>query len=479
MESGQGRALVTFAKYMAYSHLSLSTGLMTTTVKKSMGISNALCTQIGISIARTALQKSPSFRKIIFLLLLIMPLSGCSRHPVTTPDHAPNAESAIIVVPGYYGTRLVREADRSLVFISLPQALFGRQSLTLPVPDLGFEGTINLQPDGILDEVRVMPLVYSIDVYGSLLDRLRVSKHPGGEVIPFTYDWRGDLMEAVQSLDALIRRLRAQEKKDISVVAHSMGGLIVSYYLRYGTQDIDIAVETWEGAGEISRVVMAGVPFLGAMSSFRNMNYGATFGWNSSLLSYEAYASFPASYYLLPVAESDQLLTPELKPLHGVIRNAGQWRQSEWGLLKHTQSLSKDIVDGRAAYLSFWLRRSEQFLERLHAPLSMPSPHQPSLLYLYAKGTSTLAKGVWTENPGKGHDSLLFEDPDALAAGPAGNHPTVYADGDGTVTVSSAWLPEAFRQSFHPTLRDYEVGHTELVTTPDIQDDIIKFLDRR
>ena len=411
--------------------------------------------------------------------MVFLVVSGCSPKSISSPNHARQFDSAVIVVPGYYGTRLVRESDGSLVFISLNQVLFGSQALTIPVPGLGFGETTALQPDGILDEVRVVPLLYSVDVYGSLLERLRSFTNTSRDVIPFTYDWRGDLMEAVRSLDVLIRRLRGEGKKDISIVAHSMGGLIVSYYLRYGTQDIDTAVETWEGAGEISRVVMAGVPFLGAMNSFRNMNYGATFGWNSSLLSYEAYASFPASYYLLPVADSDELLTPELKPLHGVIRNAGQWRQSEWGLLKNKQTLSKEIIDGRAAYLSFWLRRSKQFLERLHAPLSTPSPHQPSLLYQYATGTSTLAKGVWTGNPGKGPDSLLFEDPDPVAAGPAGNHPTVYADGDGTVTVSSAWLPTAYRQSFQPTIRDYEAGHTELVTTPDIQDDIIKFLDRR
>ncbi|MGB5054589.1 MAG: hypothetical protein WBO24_09350 [Nitrospirales bacterium] len=445
-----------------------------------MGISDALRTRSGFPITTIAIRIRPSFLKFLFVFLLIMPLSGCSRHPVTTPDHAPNAESAIIVVPGYYGTRLVREADRSLVFISLPQALFGRQSLTLPLPDLGFEGTINLQPDGILDEVRVMPLVYSIDVYGSLLDRLRVSKHTVGEVIPFTYDWRRDLMDAVKSFDGLIRRLRDQGKRDISVVAHSMGGLIVSYYLRYGTQEIDTAVETWEGAGEISRVVMAGVPFLGAMNSFRNMNYGATFGWNSSLLSYEAYASFPASYYLLPVADSDELLTPELKPLHGVIRNAGQWRQSAWGLLRNKEGFPNDIVERRAAYTSFWLHRSQRFLKLLQAPFSTPSPHHPSLLYLYAKGTSTLAKGVWAGNQrGKGIDSLLFDDYDLAVSEPAENLPTVYADGDGTVTVSSAWLPAAYRQNLQPSIRDYEVGHTELVTTLDIQEDIIRFLDSR
>ncbi|MEO8326942.1 MAG: alpha/beta fold hydrolase, partial [Nitrospirota bacterium] len=340
--------------------------------------------------------------------------------------------------------------------------------------------TIALKPADILDEVSVVPFVYSIDVYGSLLDRLRVSNHAGGEVIPFTYDWRGDLMEVVHSLDALIRQIRDEGKKDISIVAHSMGGLIVSYYLRYGTQNIDTAVETWKGAEGLKGVVLAGVPFLGAMNSFRNMNYGATVGWNSSLLSYEAYASFPASYYTLPVADSDDLLTLEGKPLQGVIRNAGQWQRSGWGLLRNKEGFPNDIVERRAAYTSFWLHRSQQFLELLQAAPSTPSPHQPSLLYLYANGTSTLAKGVWMPNQdGEAIDSLLFDDPDLAGVEHAGNIPTVQADGDGTVTVASAWLPAAYRQTFPTTIRDYQVGHTELITIPDIQKDIIRFLDSR
>lgn len=445
-----------------------------------MGISDAVYTRSGFPIATMALRESQSLLKVLFVLLLIMSLSGCSRQHVVAPDHIPNAESAIIVVPGYYGTRLVREADRSLVFISLTQALFGRQSLTLPVPDLGFEGTIDLKPDGILDEVRVVPLLYSIDVYGSLLDRLRPSNINGQEVIPFTYDWRGDLMDTVRSFDALIRSLRDKGTKDISVVAHSMGGLIVSYYLRYGAQDIDTAVETWKGTEEFKRVVLVGVPFLGAMNAFRNMNYGATVGWNSSLLSYEAYASFPASYYTLPDADSDELITLEGQPLQGVIRNAGQWQRSGWGLLKYKEGFPNDIVDRRATYTSYWLHRSQRFLELLQEPLSTPSPHHPSLLYLYAKGTSTLAKGVWTGNQGgQGIDSLFFDDADLAGSESAEKFSTVYADGDGTVTVSSAWLPVAYRRAFQTTIRDYEVGHTELVTTPEIQDDIIRFLDSR
>lgn len=160
-----------------------------------------------------------------------------------------------------------------------------------------------------------------------------------------------------------------------------------------------------------------------------------------------------------------------------MIRNAGLWRQSEWGLLKNKQTLPKEIVERRAAYLSYRLDRSQQFLELLQAPLSTPSPNGTSLLYLYGKGTSTLNKGVWAGNQGKGPDALLFGDPDPVGSDSAGNALTHSADGDGTVTVSSAWLPSAYRQSFRSTIREYDVGHTELVTNREIQEDIIRFLD--
>ncbi len=132
-----------------------------------MGFSDALCNRSGFPITTIALRKSPFLLKFLSVLLLIMSLSGCSRQHRAEPDHAPNSESAIIVVPGYYGTRLVHEADSSPMFISVSEALFGDQSLTLPIPGLGFEKTIALKPSDILDEVSVVPFVYSIDVYGA------------------------------------------------------------------------------------------------------------------------------------------------------------------------------------------------------------------------------------------------------------------------------------------------------------------------
>ena len=315
-----------------------------------------------------------------------------------------------------------------------------------------------------------------LDVYGSLIDQLQLSNKKSLTVIPLVYDWRGDLMQAVRNLDNLIRQLRVEGKNDISVVAHSMGGLIASYYLRYGIQDIESATETWKGTESLTRVVMAGVPFLGVMNSFRNMNFGVTVGFNSSLLSAEAYASFPASYFTLPIAETDELFTPELKSLKGWIRNEKHWRESEWGLFNTMQTFSNEIVERRAAYTSFWLHRSQRFLELLLAPRVTTSYAQTPLLYLYAKGTRTLSKGVWVSSHEKGQNSLMFTDPDSTQSNSMMSPTSVHANGDGTVTVQSAFLPSAYRQTLPTTIQEYTVEHTDLMQNTDVLHNIITFL---
>jgi hypothetical protein len=162
-----------------------------------------------------------------------------------------------------------------------------------------------------------------------------------------------------------------------------------------------------------------------------------------------------------------------------MIRNPEHWRQSEWGLFNTTQTFSNEIVERRATYTSFWLHRSQRFLELIRAPLTTPGPSQPFLLYVYAKGTPTLAKGVWVGNQTKGPNSLRFDDPDSVESRHERNLSAVYADGDGTVTVPSALLPPAYRQTFPTTIREYEVGHTGLVNNADVQHDIVTFLDSR
>ena len=72
--------------------------------------------------------------------------------------------------------------------------------------------------------------------------------NPGRDVVQqkarlyvFTYDWRQDNVKTVQKLDELIEQIRLDYKDPalrVDVIAHSMGGLVVRYYERYGTVDV-------------------------------------------------------------------------------------------------------------------------------------------------------------------------------------------------------------------------------------------------
>ena len=409
--------------------------------------------------------------------LLLCSFSACSTSATSHSPHADASRSAVIVVGGYYGTKLSRIDNEELVWITASQVFGGAQSLILPLPDLAFDGEA-LRPSGILDEVRVVPWCCSFEVYRSLLAEL--GRLHGGHVsiYPLNYDWRLDLMEAVRLLSAEIRRLKFEGVTHIALVAHSMGGLIVSYYLRYGDQELEQAVETWEGAEHVEKAVMAGVPFLGSMWSFRNMQYGRLIGLNSSLLNQQAMASFPASYYTLPTLGEDVLLTPARQPVRGGIRTTTNWRQQWWGILKGTPSVPAQIIERRDAYTSYWLDRSQRFFDLLHAPLATPNDRPIPLLYLSADGQRTLARGVWIpEEAGPYRANVVFDKDQFETRLPHLDPTIVHEDGDGSVTVTSASLPPAYEKGFQVTTERLQVGHMDVITGREARRSIAYFLE--
>ena len=57
----------------------------------------------------------------------------------------------------------------------------------------------------------------------------------------FFYDWRQDNVETAAKLADFIDQIRVDYRQDdlkVDIVAHSMGGLISRYYMRYGKQDV-------------------------------------------------------------------------------------------------------------------------------------------------------------------------------------------------------------------------------------------------
>ncbi|HJR76014.1 MAG TPA: hypothetical protein VJ805_03540 [Nitrospiraceae bacterium] len=415
-----------------------------------------------------------SIRLLSLSLLIAAFLTGsCSDLKPRNVKSSP--EAAVVLIPGYYGSRLVEEASGRLVWLSVQEALVGTKSLALPRADLGIPNSVLVRPDGILQDIPVVPFLYSVNGYGTLLKALdRVG--PRSEVVPLAYDWRMDLLAAVDALHQTIERLRSRGIPRIALVGHSMGGLIAAYYLRYGTQRPPDAIETWEGASRVDAVVLAGVPYRGSMTTFRNMQYGRRIGFNGMLLTAEAVSSFPGSYYLLPAPGSDVLLSRSLERFEGFVYQPPRWKQYGWGLLRDGVSRSDSVFENRAAYTERWLEQASRFFDLLHRPAGITSRPVIPLLDVTGTGFETLAAAFWLGPDSSGGTELLFDKDQVRRSRPALDYSLLLADGDGTVTASSASLPAAYRARFVVEQRAMNVSHRELATDSQVLEAIVLFL---
>jgi pimeloyl-ACP methyl ester carboxylesterase len=413
--------------------------------------------------------------KLLYLLLPIAALLTGSCRDVKPPDVESSPEAAIVLIPGYYGSRLVEETSGRLVWLSVQEALFGTRSLAVPQPDLGIQDFVLVRSDGILQDISVVPFVYSVNGYGPLLKALD-DIGPLTSVVPLAYDWRMDLLAAVDALHQTIERLRKQGIPRIALVAHSMGGLIAAYYLRYGTQQPAQAIETWEGASRVNAVVLTGVPYRGSMTTFRNMQYGRRIGLNGMLLTAEAVSSFPGSYYLLPAPGSDVLLSRSLEKLEGFLYRPHYWKQYGWGLLRDGVSRSDSVFEKRAAYTERWLEQARRFFDLLHRPAAITSRPVIPLLEVMGTGFETLAAGFWLGSDSSVGTELLFDKDQVRRSRSALDYSLLLADGDGTVTASSASLPPAYRALFMVEQRAMDVSHSKLVTDSQLLETMVLFL---
>jgi len=100
----------------------------------------------------------------------------------------------------------------------------------------------------------------------------------------FIYDWRQDNVYTARKLDKFIARIRedyADPALKVDVIAHSLGGLITRYFVRYGTLDVlddnEFPVNQ-DGAEKIRRVILLGTPSLGSLGALRTLIRGFKIG---------------------------------------------------------------------------------------------------------------------------------------------------------------------------------------------------------
>ncbi len=412
-------------------------------------------------------------------LVFLSVSSACSPfEPTQSPEQlmVHQYASHVIFIPGFYGTRLAQASDGKTVWISASQALFGSKTAAR----IGFEvpEAQELVPSTVLDRIPVIPGIdaATVDVYGDFIDTLRARLGPHTQVHLFSYDWRDGYFEAVKKLAALVHTLSSQEGRSISLITHSMGGLIASYYLRYGAQEPEAAAETWQGAESIDKVVMATVPFKGSMTAFRNMKHGAKFGLNTSLIKAHAFASFRAGYEMLPIY-TPVLLDHELQPLSYTLFETTLWQKHGWGFLNNGAGASQEAMDKRVDFVRNALERSKVLAERLHAPVRKKPQQQPRMLYAFATSHKTIVRAVLLTDTTESADALIFRKDPFVHHFPDQSHSLLFADGDQTVSTESAQLPAAFRQAFE-NLAEHtsQAAHSQIYNDTAVREKVFTFL---
>ncbi len=382
----------------------------------------------------------------------------------------------VIVIHGLLGSKLEDVSNSENIWgnFSLGEMLTGDKFARLshpmrekvPLKDL----TSSVKPSGLLNrsQIRILGFSFDYEGYDILVRSLKNSGYvPDSEPLPpdrhfpslflFYYDWRRDISENAARLQEFIlaRREELREKyrelyglQDYNVkfdlVAHSMGGLVARYFMRYGGTPLpddpgQIPKVTWEGAGFIDKVVIIATPNAGYVDTLVELTEGLRLAPAAPVYPKTVIGTFPSYYQMLPDPETESVLPAggEARPVDCF--SIDTWIHYGWGLADPDQDKwLRIILPGvetpeeryRIAldHLEKCLKRARQFKRSLRTQAVAP---ENVALYLIAG------------------DALLTND--KVAVQTYGRVTVIKRDaGDGKITAMSArhdlrtkdnWLP--------------------------------------
>lgn len=233
---------------------------------------------------------SKSLVSIILILgIVFTPFSMV--YAADIPDS--NEKSTIIIVPGLLGSELFASKDQVIDSSYFPKGhRFWVPECVMPFIERGSE--INLEdltefqlknikrdleliaydkngkskaeimPSNPIMDCRENPAHrnfgtanYYQNMVKSIIKNTDESKY---NIVFFSYDWRISCGESSKNLEKLIND---NGYKNVTLVAHSMGGLVCSSYL-----------SNPQNAAKVDRTIMMGAPLLGAARAFSAIDYG-------------------------------------------------------------------------------------------------------------------------------------------------------------------------------------------------------------
>lgn len=431
-----------------------------------------------------------SHRVTLALAVAVSLLPACApghRHPNIAAIYERAAQvsdaerNPVIVIPGILGSRLIEESTGTIVWGAFtgefadPGTAAGAQRVALPMkPGAPLrELRDDVAAAGVLDRLKLdlVGIPVELNAYRNILAVLGAANYrdqqlaKAGEGVnygdqhftcfQFAYDWRRDNVENAHRLlefikekkveveAELLRRYGVRRDVKFDIVAHSMGGLVTRYCLKYGSTDLPESgpppTPTWEGAQYVNRAIIVATPSSGSILSLENLIRGKVFASFLPKYSDELLGTMPSVYQLAP------------RPRHNVLKDAtgavldfydpAVWERFGWGLAKgddvELQKLLPDVATAEERrsvarnHLKKCLNRARSFADAMDLPATRPESLD---LVLYAgDALDTPATAVVDE---RGEFRIVG-----------------YAPGDGTVLRSSALMDERVGADWSPRVK--------------------------
>lgn len=429
--------------------------------------------------------------------------------------HEDPYRNPIIVIPGLLGSRLVDGELGTVVWGAFglgqvdPGSSEGARLVALPMQPEGVLRDLrdSVVPDGALDRYVVNFLGYpvTLNAYYNILSALGVGGYrdqglgQAGVIdygdqhftcFQFDYDWRRDIVENAQALDRFIQErahyVRSEIKRRFGIdrttirfdiVAHSMGGLLARYYLRYGAAELPaggpMPSPDWAGAQFVDNLIMIGTPNAGSLDSLVHLVDGYRPSFLLSSYPAAVLGTFPSLYQMLPRARHAPLVDAGGRPVPDLL-DPELWQRCQWGLADPGQArilemLLPEVADAaerRRIALDYQARvlgRARRFMQAMDVPARPPD----SLRILLVAGDAVPTAQTMGINP-EGRLEWIAEGP-----------------GDGVVLRRSALMDERWGAtardrlispiSWHQTLFLFS-DHIGLTRDPAFTDNVLHFL---
>lgn len=370
---------------------------------------------------------------------------------------------------------------------------------------------LTLQPSSPdVEAYEVSDQAFGKDFYGKIIETLGdVGEYQlaqvGQSVNPkqknyyvFYYDWRQDNVKSAKQLAEFIDQIRIDYKQTdlkVDLVAHSMGGLISRYFIRYGKQDVindnhfDKKLNMY-GGERVRRVVLLGTPNLGSIRALQVFITGVKLGFKE--IGTETLATMPSLYQLFPHPLNDWLVTADGRPLNRDLFDVRIWRRFQWSIFnpevrERIKSDFDDPAEAMAhlakleAFFEKNLERARRFVWSLTIPL--PEGH-PKLVVFGGACNLTPARLLVEEVEG---ESMVRIHPDEVTQPVEGidYNKLLLEPGDGSVTKASL----LGRNTLDPSVKRHEysffpldhavflcVSHNSLTGNLNFQDNLLNTL---